>query len=69
MIYFILFTFMILFFQLKFYGSCWNVTTLTNFTNIQIFNNFADFIFICVIETRNCVKFYLFNIKGTLIPI
>ena len=39
----------------KFYDFCWNVATLTNFTNIKIFNNFTDFIFIYVINKLRIV--------------
>ena len=36
-----------------FVGTCRNVTTYTSFANIQVFNKFAEFIFICVFETKN----------------
>ena len=39
----------------KFYDFCCNVATLTNFTNIKIFNNFTDFIFIYVINKLRIV--------------
>ena len=47
---------------------CWQIKLLNksvlSFTNIQVFNNFADFIFISVIKTKNCVKLSLFNINN-----
>ena len=48
---------------IKFYDFCRNLTTLTSFANIQVFN-FADFIFICVFKTESRVKFSLFDINN-----
>ena len=39
----------------KFYDFCCNVAILTSFTNIKIFNNFTDFIFIYVINKLRIV--------------
>ena len=38
---------------IKFYFVCWNVTTLTSFKDVQVFNNFVDFIFFCTLKSKN----------------
>ena len=37
---------------ITFYDFCRSVTTLISFTNVQVFNRFANFIFICSLKIK-----------------
>ena len=39
--------------MIKRYNFGWNVTALISSVNVRVFNNFADFIFIYVLQTSN----------------